>query len=68
MDKTNSFSWHPTCQLLGNFSHVATCRRSSKKYKKMNLQPILNKNSPWAHMGSKFDIHVAKKLLKYVVH
>jgi hypothetical protein len=35
----------------------------------MNLQPILNKNSPWTHMGSEFDVpDVAEKLMKYVVH
>jgi hypothetical protein len=35
----------------------------------MNVQPILNKNSPWAHMESEFGVlGVAKKLVKYVVH
>jgi hypothetical protein len=35
----------------------------------MNLQPVLNKNSPGAHMELKFDMFgVAKKLVKYVVH
>ena len=35
----------------------------------MNLQFILNKNSPQAHMESEFDVlGVARKLMKYVVH
>jgi hypothetical protein len=35
----------------------------------MNLQPILNKTSPWAHMELEFDmLGVPGKLLKYVVH
>jgi hypothetical protein len=49
---------------------MATCRSSSKNTrKKMNLRPILDKNSPWAHTESKLDVlGVAKKLVKYVVH
>jgi hypothetical protein len=36
---------------------------------KMNLQSILNKNSPWIHTESKFDVlGVAGKLVKYEVH
>jgi hypothetical protein len=35
----------------------------------MNLQPILNKDSPQVHMELKFDaLSIAKKLVKYVVH
>jgi hypothetical protein len=35
----------------------------------MNLIPILNKTSPWAHMELKLDIlGVPGKLVKYVVH
>jgi hypothetical protein len=34
----------PTLKLLGSFSHMATCRSSSKNTRKMNLKPILNKN------------------------
>jgi hypothetical protein len=35
----------------------------------MNLQPILNKNLPWAHMELEYDIlGVGGKLVKYVVH
>jgi hypothetical protein len=56
-------------QLLGGFSHVITYRGSSKNTRKMNLQPILNKNSPWAHMKSKLDVFgVVGKLVKYVVY
>jgi hypothetical protein len=32
----------------------------------MNLQPILNKNSPWAHTESEFDA-LGGKLVEYVV-
>jgi hypothetical protein len=35
----------------------------------MNLQPILNKTSPWAHMESELDmLGVARKLVKYVAY
>jgi hypothetical protein len=35
----------------------------------MNLIPVFNKNSPWAHMESELDVlGVHGKLLKYVVH
>ena len=36
----------------------------------MNLQPILNQNSPLTHMESEFDLlGVAKNILvKYVIH
>jgi hypothetical protein len=40
--KKTSF-WHSILQPLGSFSHVATCRSSSKDAGKMNMQPILNK-------------------------
>jgi hypothetical protein len=35
----------------------------------MNLQPILNKNSPWTHVESEFDMlgNVGKFVI-YVVH
>jgi hypothetical protein len=37
--------------------------------KKMKLQPILNKNSPWSHTESEFDmLGVSGKLMKYAVH
>jgi hypothetical protein len=46
MGKTNFFfSTLP----LGNFSHMAACRSSSKNIRKMNLIHVFNKNSPWAH-------------------
>jgi hypothetical protein len=36
-----------------------------KIQEKTNLQPILNKNSPWIHRESKFDmLGVARKLVK----
>jgi hypothetical protein len=48
---------------------MATCRNSSKNKGKMNLNPILNITSPWAHIELEFDIlDVLKKLVKYVVH
>jgi hypothetical protein len=35
----------------------------------MNLQPIVNKNSPWAHMELEFDmLGVVRMLAKYAVH
>jgi hypothetical protein len=35
----------------------------------MDLQPILNKNTPQAHMELEYDmLGVAGKLMKYVVH
>jgi hypothetical protein len=35
----------------------------------MSLIPIFNKNSPWAHTESEFDVlGVHGKLVKYVVH
>jgi hypothetical protein len=45
------------------------CRSSSKNIGKMNLKPILNKNSPWAHTESELEVlSVHGKLVKYVVH
>jgi hypothetical protein len=68
MGKRNLFFWDPTLQPLGNFSHVATYRNFSKNTRKLNIHPTLNKNSPWAHIESKFDmLGVARKLVKYVV-
>jgi hypothetical protein len=35
----------------------------------MNLQPILNKNLPWAHTESEFDVlGIAEKPMKYIVY
>jgi hypothetical protein len=48
--------WHLDLQPLGNFSHVAIYRSSLSNIGKMNIQPILNKNSPRGHMESKFDV------------
>jgi hypothetical protein len=54
--------WQSTPQPLGSFSHVATYGSSSKHIGKTNLQPILNRNSPHAHMELEFDVlDVAKK-------
>jgi hypothetical protein len=40
-------------------------RNSSKNIGKMNLQFILNKNSPWAHMELESNVlGVARKLVK----
>jgi hypothetical protein len=51
------------------FKHMVACRSSSKNTRKMNLKPILNKNSPWAHEELENDVlGVPKKLVKYVVY
>jgi hypothetical protein len=48
---------------------MAACRSSSKNTGKMNLKPVLNKTSPWAHTESELDVlGVFGKLVKYVVH
>jgi hypothetical protein len=48
---------------------MATCGSLSKNTGKMNLKPVLNKASPWAHMESELDVlGVPRKLVKYVVH
>jgi hypothetical protein len=39
--------------LLDNLSHMVAYRRSSKNIGKMNLQSLLNKNSPQAHIWSR---------------
>jgi hypothetical protein len=47
---------------------MAAYRSSSKNIGKMNLKPILNKTSPWAHTKSEFGMFdVPGKLVKYVV-
>jgi hypothetical protein len=67
MGKTNYFL--STLQLLGSFSHMATCRSSSYNTGKMSLIPVFNKNSPQAHTKSELDVlSVHGKLVKYVVH
>jgi hypothetical protein len=68
MGKTN-FLFSTLLQPLGSFSHMATCRSSSKNTGKMNLIPVFNKNSPWAYTESELDMFgVHRKLVKYVVH
>jgi hypothetical protein len=63
------FFLDPTLQPLGNFSHMAACRSSSKNTGKMSLIPIFNRNLPRAHMEVKLDmLGVHRKLVKYVVH
>jgi hypothetical protein len=63
MGKTNFFL------PLGNFRHMAACRSSSKNTRKMNLIPVLNKNSPHAHTESELDVlGVHRMLVKYVVY
>jgi hypothetical protein len=48
---------------------VVAYRSSSNYTKELNLQPILIKNSPQAHMELEFDVlGVGGKLMKYVVH
>jgi hypothetical protein len=62
-------SEHPALQPLGNFSHMAACRSSSKNTRKMNLILFFNKNLPQAHTELEFDVlGVHGKLVKYVVH
>jgi hypothetical protein len=54
---------------LDSFSNVGAHKSSSKNTRKMDLQSILNKNSPWAHIELEFDVvGVARKLPKCVVH
>jgi hypothetical protein len=48
---------------------MAACRSSLENTRKMNLQPILNKNLPWVHRELELDVlGVAGKLVNYVVH
>jgi hypothetical protein len=48
------------------FSNMDACKSFSKYTRKMNLQSILNKNSPWTHMELEFDVSgVTVKLVKY---
>jgi hypothetical protein len=48
---------------------MAAFRSSSIDTRKMNLQPILNKNLPWAHIKLELDVlGVAKNLVKYLFH
>jgi hypothetical protein len=48
---------------------VAGYGSSSKNIGKMSLQPILNKNSPHAHIKLEFDkLGIARKLVKYASH
>jgi hypothetical protein len=48
---------------------MAARRISLENTLKMNLKPILNKTSPWAHTELEFDmLGVIRKLAKYVVH
>jgi hypothetical protein len=48
---------------------MAACRSSLENKGKMNLILVFNKNSPWAHMESEFDVlGIHGKLVKYVVH
>jgi hypothetical protein len=62
-------SLYPTLWPLGSFSYMAACRSSSKNTGKMNIKPILNKNSPWTHIELELDVlGVPGKLVKYVVH
>jgi hypothetical protein len=40
-----------------------------RKYRKMNLKPILNITSPWVHSELELDVlGVLRKLVKNVVH
>jgi hypothetical protein len=56
-------------QLWGRFSHMATYRSSLISTRKMNLELILNNNSPRAHMELEFNVlGVGGKLVKYIIH
>jgi hypothetical protein len=69
MGKPNYLSYHLALQPLGNFSHMAACRNSTKNTRKMSLIPVFNKNSPRAYTESELDVlGVHGKLVKYVVH
>jgi hypothetical protein len=47
---------------------MATCRSPLKNKGNLNLQLILNNNSPWAHTNLELDVlGVAGKLLKYII-
>jgi hypothetical protein len=51
-----------TWEILAMGLHIGA---PSKNIRKMNSQPILNKNSPWAHVQSKFDVlGIARKYVK----
>jgi hypothetical protein len=56
MGRSNYLSYHPALQPLGSFSHMATCRSSSKNTRKMSLIPVLNKNLPRAHTESELGV------------
>jgi hypothetical protein len=48
---------------------MVACRSSSENTRKMNLKPILNKSSPWAHTELEFDmLGGPRELVKYEVH
>jgi hypothetical protein len=51
-----TFFLAPRLQPLGSFSHMATCRSSSRNTGKMSLILIFNKTSPWAHTELKLDV------------
>jgi hypothetical protein len=64
-----NFFCYPILQPLGSLSHMAIYKSSLKNTRKVNLQPIFNKISPWTLMASQFDVlGVAKKLIKWLVH
>jgi hypothetical protein len=55
--------------ILATWLHIVAYRSPSKNIGKWNLQPILNKNSPWAHMELELDmLDVARKLVKYSLY
>jgi hypothetical protein len=52
--------------ILAMWLHI---RAPQKIQENTNLQPILNKNSLWAHMELEFDVlGVTQKLVKYIIH
>jgi hypothetical protein len=64
-----TFFLAPWLATLGLYNNVAKHKSSSKNARKLNLQPILNKKSPWVHMESDFEVlGIAIKLAKYVIH
>jgi hypothetical protein len=63
--------WHSILELLSidPAYKYGIFRSSSENTWKMNLQPILKKNSPWTHMEFEWDLlGVVGKLVRYVVY
>jgi hypothetical protein len=69
ISKTNfcfgTLSFRPWA-FLATWLHVGASQKTTRN---MNLQSILNKDSPWAHIEIEFNVlSIVKKLVEYVVH